>query len=174
VVVLIAGPDIDAADGSCCLLRVDAVHVHVLLVDRRGHRDLVGGKLARLVEEGPLRVAREDLGGVPQRAQGGILLEHPGIDHLASEKHGRVAFQGRLVPELREIAQRTLCRPASRRPLSVDRLVHDRVEGVAAEGDAGPGLLQEPVRQLGPCGPLDEGLLKHVVQCLRASGIPEA
>ncbi len=173
MVVLIGDPDVGAADGFCCLLRVTAVHVHVILVNRCGDWNLVGSKPFRLVEKRPVRIAREDLGGIAQRAQGRILLEHPRIDHLSREEHGGVAFQCVLVAELGKLPQCTLCGPVGLGPLGVDRLMHDRVERVVDEGDASSGLFQEPVRQLDSRGSLHESLFQQIVQCREASWIPQ-
>ena len=62
-----------------------ALDVHVLGVDDRRGRDLVGGQALAVVERRPL-AGREQFGGLAQRRERAVLLELPRIDMLAGEE----------------------------------------------------------------------------------------
>ena len=65
------------------------VHVDVVAVHGRGHGHGVARQPLRVVQRRPVVLLGEQLGNVPQRAQRGVLLEVPGVDHLAGEERLR-------------------------------------------------------------------------------------
>ena len=76
----------------------------------------------------------EDLGGLAQRRQRAVVLEHPREDVLAREQLRALAV---------DVGQQAVGRPAGAAAVRVARLVDDRVERVASEGGRRDGVVQE-------------------------------
>ena len=110
-----------------------ALDVHVLGVDRSRGRNLVLGQPLRVVEVGPF-VLGEDLGGLGERPQRPVVLEHPRVDVLAGEER-------RVVPQL--VGEDALGRPAGRDARGVAGLVDHRVDRVALERHRRLHVVQE-------------------------------
>ncbi len=156
---------------------VRGVDVHVVVVDGGGHRDLVGRQGVGGVEVGPVRALGQQLRRLLQGAQRRVGLEHPGVDHLSGEAHRGAVRQRPGGVELGELRADLLRRPAGRarvhRPLAVDGLVQDGVEGAFGERELRLGAAQEGVGQLRPGAAPDPGVLQQVVQGVRAAARAE-
>ena len=63
-----------------------AVHVHVVVVDGGGHRHLVGRQPRRVVQRRPVVAFGQHVGGLAERAQHRVGVDHPRVDHLAGEQ----------------------------------------------------------------------------------------
>src|SRR5690242_10712811 len=164
VLVLAGHPGSQAADGRGGLHRELAIHVHVVVVDRGGDRDLVRGQPGRVVQGRPVTAFGQDAGGLPERAQDRISVDHPGVDHLP----GEVQRGGPRV-ELGELGPDPLGCPPGRAPLCVTRLVEQRVQRPAGEAELAHHRVQERVGELIP----RERVLQQVVQRMAAVGLAE-
>ncbi|CAL2073818.1 protein of unknown function [Streptomyces murinus] len=174
VLVLVGDPGAQPADGAGGAQRVAGVDVHVVVVDGRGDRDLVGGETVAVVQRGPVGAGGEQLGGLAQRAQGGVRLEHPGVDGLAGEQQRLVAGERLRGVEPGELGADAFGGPGGGAGvLAVDRLVDEGVEGVARERQQALDLLLEGVRQLGPGRGADERVREEVVEAVAAVAAAE-
>lgn len=73
----VGDPGAQAAYGTGGVQGVVRVDVHVVVVDGCGDRDLVDGEPGRVVERLPAGVCGEQSGGLRQRAQRRVSVEHP-------------------------------------------------------------------------------------------------
>ena len=126
-------PHAQPADAARGLEGQVAVHVDVVRVDGRGHRDDVPRQGLDVVERAPVRALGEQAGGAAQRPQVRVELEGGGHDVLAGGQ-GRV---GGVRVEVRVLRQHPRGGPVGRgaaagqlRGLGVDGLVQHGVERV--------------------------------------------
>lgn len=174
VLELVGDPCAQALDGAGRAQGVGRVDVHVVVVDGGDGRHLVGGQARGVVERGPVGAGGEEFRGLAQGAQGRVAVEHPWVYGLAREEQGPVTGEGLGGVELGEFAAYALGRPV-RGPgvLSVDGLVHERVQRVSGVGERGLYVLLECVGQFDAGGRADEGVLEEVVQAVAAAGPAE-
>lgn len=87
---LVGHPGPQTTDGTGRAQGVLRVDVHVVVVDRRGHRHLVGGEAGGVVQRPPVGARGEFLGGLAEGTQRGVGVEHPGVHGLAGEQQRSV------------------------------------------------------------------------------------
>ena len=104
---LVGFPDLEPVDLAGRLQRQSALHVDIVAVHGGRHRDRVPGQTAAVVEGGPVGLGGQQVGDLAERDQCRILLEVPGVDHLAGQQRLR-GLRG----ELREVLQDAPRRPA--------------------------------------------------------------
>ena len=86
VVVGLRGPHLSVADPASGLHGVLKVHVHVWVVRRSHHGNLVLVQLCVVVQATPVLLLSQQVRNLSQRTQRGILLVVPGEDVLAGEE----------------------------------------------------------------------------------------
>ena len=85
MLVFAGHPRTQAADRADRPHRELAVHVHVVVVDGRGRRHLVGRQPRRVVQRRPVVTLGQQFGGFAQRPQYRVGIDQPRVDHLAGE-----------------------------------------------------------------------------------------
>mmetsp|Transcript_11046 Transcript_11046/g.36672 ORF Transcript_11046/g.36672 Transcript_11046/m.36672 type:complete len:273 (+) Transcript_11046:147-965(+) len=169
---LIRHPGAAPAQHARCGLRVLALDINIIIRHERSASGLPRAQLRRPIQLRPVRLAGKQLRRRLERAQPGVVLPHPGIDHLSGQENRRVALgqPSAVVPGGTQRRLYALGGPAAgrARPIAVDGLVQQPVDWVGLEG--GLSVFDSDQEELGQRivrGPRGSGELEKVVESLQ-------
>src|SRR5215469_6269083 len=160
VLELVSNPVTQAAYPARGLQRQFSRHVHVVEVDRRRDWYVGPSQLISGIKRWPVIAFGQQFGGFPERPQRRVLVDYPGVNHLAREQQWGPVFYRRLGRELGELGAHPLRGPPGRWALGVTSLVDQRIQGRRRVGQLALHRDEERVAQLGA----SEWVFQQVVQ----------